>query len=162
MDLACGEGYNTRILARKEAKVVGVDFSKKLIEGAKQLEDERTLGIDYYVCDAADLRKISSNYFDVVTCVMALMDIEDYEDAIREVARVMKKKGRFIFSITHPCFEWGITMANGCRINVNEMRRLIGIPHNMAYNIRAELLKEYHEKNKKAGSTTEIARSTIS
>ncbi|MCJ7635298.1 methyltransferase domain-containing protein, partial [Candidatus Bathyarchaeota archaeon] len=32
LDLACGEGYNTRILARKGAKVTGVDFSTKLID----------------------------------------------------------------------------------------------------------------------------------
>lgn len=36
------------------------------------------------------------------------------------------------------------------RINVAEMRRLLGIPHNMAYNIRAELLKELHAKEGKA------------
>ena len=28
LDLACGEGYNTRILARKGAKVTGVDLRK--------------------------------------------------------------------------------------------------------------------------------------
>jgi len=32
------------------------------------------------------------------------------------------------------------------RINVNEMRKLLNIPHNMAYNIRSVLLEEYHEK----------------
>ena len=37
---------------------------------------------------------------------MALMDIERYEDAISEVARVLKKKGRLVFSITHPCFDF--------------------------------------------------------
>jgi ubiquinone/menaquinone biosynthesis C-methylase UbiE len=113
LDLACGEGYNTRILARKGAKVVGVDFSKELIGLAKERENEEKLGIEYYVSDAADLRDFSSDCFDVVTCSMALMDIEDYENAIREVARVMKKEGRFVFSITHPCFESGATMANG-------------------------------------------------
>ncbi len=38
-------------------------------------------------------------------CIMALQDTERYEDAISEVARVLKKNGRFIFSISHPCFE---------------------------------------------------------
>lgn len=113
LDLACGEGHNTRSLAKKGAKVVGVDFSRKLIELAKQMERKERLGIDYYVSDAADLRKFSSGCFDVVACSMALMDIEGYEKAIREVARVLKKGGRFVFSITHPCFEWGTTMANG-------------------------------------------------
>jgi SAM-dependent methyltransferase len=41
---------------------------------------------------------------------MALMDIERYEDAISQVARVLKKNGRFVFSITHPCFEYGDTV----------------------------------------------------
>jgi len=37
---------------------------------------------------------------------MAIMDIEHYDKAIGEIARVMKDEGRFVFSITHPCFEY--------------------------------------------------------
>jgi len=44
---------------------------------------------------------------------MALMDIERYEDAISQVARVLKKDGRFVFSITHPCFEYGDAAVGG-------------------------------------------------
>jgi 2-polyprenyl-3-methyl-5-hydroxy-6-metoxy-1,4-benzoquinol methylase len=109
LDLSCGEGYNTRILARRGAKVVGVDFSRKMIELASKREKEEKLGIDYHVSDAANLREFRSGCFDLVTCFMVLMDIERYEDAISEVARVLKKNGRFVFSITHPCFEWGET-----------------------------------------------------
>ena len=110
LDLACGEGYNTRILARKGAAVVGVDFSRELIGMAKQAEEKEKLGVRYRVSDAADLKDFESERFDVVTCAMALMDIERYEDAISEVARVLKKDGRFVFSITHPCFEYGGTV----------------------------------------------------
>ncbi len=116
LDLACGEGSNAQILARKGAKVVGVDFSKKMIELARQTEKKEKLGINYYVSDAANMKEFQNDFFDVVTCFMALMDIEDYEGAIREVARVMKKGGRFIFSVTHPCFEWGIVTTNGQHI----------------------------------------------
>jgi ubiquinone/menaquinone biosynthesis C-methylase UbiE len=116
LDLACGEGSNARILAKKGARVVGVDFSKKMIELARQTEKKEKLGIKYYASDAAHLKEFQSDYFDIVTCFMALMDVEEYEEAIREVARVMKKGGRFIFSITHPCFEWGIVTTNGQNI----------------------------------------------
>jgi len=105
LDLSCGEGYNTRILAKMGAKVIGVDFSKEMIKLARQKERIDRLGIRYYVSDAADLKEFESDRFDVVTCFMALMDIERYEDAISQVARVLKKNGRFVFSITHPCFE---------------------------------------------------------
>ena len=105
LDLACGEGYNTRILARKGVKVTGVDFSEKLIRFAKQEEDKDKLGICYKVMDAAELVEFPNNHFDLVTCFMSLQDIRDFKKAISEVARVLKEGGRFIFSIPHPCFE---------------------------------------------------------
>jgi len=106
LDLACGEGHNTRILARKGAKVTGLDFSEKMIELAKRMESNEKLAITYYVSDAADMEEFASNHFDLVTCFMSLQDIESYENAISEVARVLKPNGKFIFSIPHPCFEW--------------------------------------------------------
>jgi len=118
LDLACGEGYNTRILARKRAQVVGADFSEKLIEFARQEEAKEKLGIRYYITDGMDLKEFSSDYFDLVTCFMALQDIENYEKAVAEVARVLKNQRRFIFSIPHPCFET-ITM-KGKRMSAAE------------------------------------------
>ncbi|HLN45449.1 MAG TPA: hypothetical protein VK209_07050 [Candidatus Sulfotelmatobacter sp.] len=34
------------------------------------------------------------------------MDIKEYDATIGEIARVLKNYGRFVFSITHPCFEY--------------------------------------------------------
>jgi ubiquinone/menaquinone biosynthesis C-methylase UbiE len=105
LDLACGEGYNARILAKKGAKVVGVDFSAKLVQLARSEEAKEKLGIDYHITDAADLSRFPSNHFDLVTCFMALQDIRDYERAVSEVARILNDRGRFVFTIPHPCFE---------------------------------------------------------
>ena len=118
LDLACGEGYNTRILARKGAKVIGVDRSKRLIDLAEAEERRERLGIRYCRIDANRLKGISEGFFDLVTCFMALQDIEDYEGAVAEVARVLKQGGRFVFSIPHPCFEK--MMVNGIRVNAAE------------------------------------------
>jgi ubiquinone/menaquinone biosynthesis C-methylase UbiE len=105
LDLACGEGYNTRILARKGAKVTGIDFSDKQIELARQEERRENLGIEYMVMDAADLTILPDSSFDLVTCFMALQDVENYRKAVSETSRVLKLNGRFVFSIPHPCFE---------------------------------------------------------
>lgn len=105
LDLACGEGYNTRILAKKGAIVCGVDFSKRMIEHARRAEAEEKLGISYYVSEASDLIRFPEGTFDLVTCFMAIQDIDNYVKAIDEVSRVLKKQGKFIFSIPHPCFE---------------------------------------------------------
>jgi len=122
LDLACGEGYNTRILARKGAKATGIDFSEKLIELARRQEAKEKLGICYYVLDATDLKEFSNNHFDVVTCFMSLQDIENYEKEISEVARVLKNLGRFVFSVPHPCF--GTIIGDGKRTSA--ARRYFG------------------------------------
>ena len=105
LDLACGEGYNTRILAKSGATVTGVDFSEKLIAYARAIEKNEDLGIQYYVLDAAHLDRLADGHFSLVTCFMALQDIRDYRSAISEVSRVLQPNGRFVFSIPHPCFE---------------------------------------------------------
>src|SRR5436189_6334872 len=38
---------------------------------------------------------------------MALMDIEDADGAIGEVGRVLHTSGRFVASLSHPCFDQG-------------------------------------------------------
>jgi SAM-dependent methyltransferase len=106
LDVGCGEGNNSRILARKGAKVTGIDLSEEMVKHAKSQEKKDRLGIRYYVSDSANLSRFPTESFDLVTCFMVLMDIEDYQGTIREIARVMKDDGRFTFSITYPCFEY--------------------------------------------------------
>lgn len=105
LDLCCGEGYNTRILARKGARVTGIDFSPKQIELAMREERKENLGIKYKVMNAANLTAFPNSSFDLVTCFMALQDIENHRKAVTETSRVLKPNGRFIFTIPHPCFE---------------------------------------------------------
>jgi ubiquinone/menaquinone biosynthesis C-methylase UbiE len=105
LDLACGEGYNTRMLARRGAIVTGIDFSESMIDYARVEEENEKLGIQYYNLDAACLRGLADSNFDLVTCFMSLQDIENYRKAISEVSRVLMPGGRFVFSIPHPCFE---------------------------------------------------------
>ncbi|HIH88864.1 TPA: class I SAM-dependent methyltransferase [Candidatus Bathyarchaeota archaeon] len=106
LDIGCGEGNFPRLYAKMGAEVVGVDFSPKMIELARQAEKREKQGIEYVVSDAARLEGVRGK-FDAVTCFMALMDIERYRDAIREAANILNDRGRFIFCITHPCFEYG-------------------------------------------------------
>lgn len=105
LDLACGNGYFARKLARSGARVTGVDASAPIIERARRREAEQPLGIIYHVADAAHLDMLAAASFAVVVCNMALMDIADVEGAFREVTRVLQAGGRFIASLSHPCFD---------------------------------------------------------
>jgi 2-polyprenyl-3-methyl-5-hydroxy-6-metoxy-1,4-benzoquinol methylase len=105
LDLACGNGYLARRLARAGAIVTGVDAAEAIIRHARRREAAEPLGITYHVADAAKLEGLADGSFDVVVCHMALMDIADAEGALREAARVLQPHGRLVASLCHPCFD---------------------------------------------------------
>jgi ubiquinone/menaquinone biosynthesis C-methylase UbiE len=104
LDVGCGEGGYTRILASKGAHVTGIDGSARLIDIAKQRAGKENLTIVYEVRNANSLYDLEEESFDIVLAAMSLMDVEDYSGAIAEIYRVLRKGGEFLMSITHPCF----------------------------------------------------------
>ena len=104
LDIGCGEGHNTRLLARRGARMTGIDISERFIEHARAKEEEETLWISYRVADALDL-PYPCGTFNFATAFMSLMDMPDPNRAISEAHRVLKAGGFFQFSISHPCFD---------------------------------------------------------
>ncbi len=102
LDVGCGEGFNTRLCARLGAQMTGIDISDILIESAIQIELEAPLGISYHVCSASEMSKHIAGPFDAAVSFMAMMDLPDYNAAVREVALLIKPGGLFTFSILHP------------------------------------------------------------
>jgi ubiquinone/menaquinone biosynthesis C-methylase UbiE len=104
LDVGCGEGHNTRLVAERGARMTGIDVSETFIRYAKEAEDVHPLGIDYGLASAAEL-PFEAAGFDFVTAFMSLMDIPETERVLAEVFRVLRPGGFFQFSITHPCFD---------------------------------------------------------
>lgn len=65
------------------------------------LARKEQLNIDHYIRNSG----ISDNVFDIVLCSMMLMDCEDFEGTVREIARVLKPEGKLFASVLHPCFD---------------------------------------------------------
>jgi len=103
LDIGCGEGHNTRLLAKQGAKMTGIDISKTFIRHAKEKEEEESLGITYQVANAVQL-PFEDQHFDFAAAFMSLMDMAEPWRAIKEAYRVLKPGGFFQFSIIHPCF----------------------------------------------------------
>jgi 2-polyprenyl-3-methyl-5-hydroxy-6-metoxy-1,4-benzoquinol methylase len=104
LDAGCGEGHNTRILARRGARMTGVDVSERMIELAREVERREPLGIRYVRTSYSDLASFGEATFDVVVSFMAYMDGPRFDLAMREAFRVLRPAGMLAFSITHPCF----------------------------------------------------------
>ena len=105
LDLGCGEGGYSRELAKRGARLVSVDCSKKSIEYAVKLSKEEELKIEHYVRNSNDLFDIDSETFDIVLCSLMLMDCEDLDGTLKEAVRVLKPGGRVFASVLHPCFD---------------------------------------------------------
>jgi 2-polyprenyl-3-methyl-5-hydroxy-6-metoxy-1,4-benzoquinol methylase len=103
LDAGCGNGYLARLLARRGARMTGVEPVAAFIEIATTRESQDHLGIDYQTADLSAFSAAAA--FDTVVANMVIMDIPDYKSAINNCIASLAPGGQFIFSLAHPCFE---------------------------------------------------------
>lgn len=102
LDVGCGEGHNTRLLARRGARVAAIDVSRRFVAHADAAERREPRRIDYQIASGAQL-PFAEATFDFAVAFMSMMDIPETDLILAEVCRVLKPDGFFQFSITHPC-----------------------------------------------------------
>jgi len=104
LDAGCGEGRFARMLAARGAHVSAIDLSQRMIQLAEAEEAKTLLGIEYAEMSMTDLTAFADESFDAAVAYLSILDVDDFEVALGEVARVLKPDGRFVFSTVHPCF----------------------------------------------------------
>ena len=82
LDIGCGEGGDTRELAKRGGRMTAIDVSERFVRHAKEKEAEEPLGIAYEVASAWSLPFPDAS-FDFVTATMTLMDIPKPERAVK-------------------------------------------------------------------------------
>jgi ubiquinone/menaquinone biosynthesis C-methylase UbiE len=103
LDVGCGSGYFAREMARRGARVTGVDISPRMIEHARRVEQVEPLGVEYHVADAAEIASLfAPESFDIATSCVALQDMPSVPGALRSIRSVVRPGGRLVASITHP------------------------------------------------------------
>lgn len=128
IDLGCGNGYTLISLAKhlREWDLVGIDFSKNLIEGAKYLLGQERAGlqsIPSFICSDAlkHLESISNNsikYIITERFIQNLPNVNWQKKAIEEIYRVLQKGGKLLMC------EGSKTGFNA----LNDLRKKLGLP----------------------------------
>ncbi len=107
LEIACGNGAFARKMAQYGVHVTASDFSAQLLEHAKARTTEHADRITYTLIDATkeeQLRALGERQFDAAVCNMGLMDMATIEPLFLALSRVLKRGGRFVCSVQHPCF----------------------------------------------------------
>ena len=98
LDVGCGGGILSEALARKGAKVTGIDQGENVIKVAKLHMIESNLNINYKQLNIEDYYKISNEKFDVITCLEMLEHVPDPASVILACSKLVKPGGHLYFS----------------------------------------------------------------
>lgn len=108
IDLGCGEGYCTRELASRGARsITGVELSQEMVDIAREQEAELRQGITYRQGDVTALDDADATYdLAVGVFVYNYVSIAQMLASFREVFRVLRAGGHFVFAVPHPAFSF--------------------------------------------------------
>lgn len=100
VDLCTGTGDLALALGRRGVRVVGVDFSRPMLERALRKDGRR--GLRFVLGDALRL-PLQDGSADGVTVAFGVRNFEDLPMGLREMARVLRPGGRLVvLEFSHP------------------------------------------------------------
>lgn len=103
LDLGCVQGYFSRQLSLRGARVDGDDLAEAQLGNARRHEAERPLGIAYHLLDAAHVAEHwPPASFALAAACMSLQDMPDPAGALRSAHRTLGEAGRLVFSLPNP------------------------------------------------------------
>lgn len=100
LDIGAGQGVLAPHLLQAGAIYTGIDISPKLITLAKQQHKGR-----FMVGDARQLNRLfEPEMFDATVFLLSIQDMNPLEAVIQSASGVLRKAGRVVILMTHPCF----------------------------------------------------------
>jgi 2-polyprenyl-6-hydroxyphenyl methylase/3-demethylubiquinone-9 3-methyltransferase len=98
LDVGCGGGILAEAMARRGARVKGIDLSDKALKVAQLHLLESALAVDYEAISAEDLAAREAGRYEVVTCMELLEHVPDPGSTVRACAALARPGGRVFFS----------------------------------------------------------------
>jgi 2-polyprenyl-3-methyl-5-hydroxy-6-metoxy-1,4-benzoquinol methylase len=95
LDIGCGTGSLSVVLARLGHKVTGIDLSPSMISLAKAKAAAYELQIEFHVMDAA-FPQLSHQHFDVIVCRHLLWALPEPKQVLERWVEFLTQQGRLI------------------------------------------------------------------
>ena len=96
LDIACGEGYGSALLAPKARSVVGVDISAAAVAHAKATYGQ--LSNAQFICGSATKIPRTDASADVVVSFETIEHLAEQQEMLAEIRRVLRREGVLIIS----------------------------------------------------------------
>jgi 2-polyprenyl-6-hydroxyphenyl methylase/3-demethylubiquinone-9 3-methyltransferase len=98
LDVGCGGGMLAEAMARRGARVTGIDLSEKALRVAQLHLLESNLAVRYERAMAEDYAAAHPGAFDVVTCMELLEHLPQPDSMVAACARLVRPGGQVFFS----------------------------------------------------------------
>ncbi len=98
LDVGCGGGILAEAMARKGARVTGIDLAERSLAAASAHAKAGGVTVDYRLVAAQDLATAAPESFDVVTCMEMLEHVFDPGVVVSACAQLLKPEGHVFFS----------------------------------------------------------------
>ncbi|MFI9527616.1 class I SAM-dependent methyltransferase [Micromonospora rosaria] len=102
LEVGCGAAAAARWLATQGARVVAMDLSAGMLRHAAQAADRTGVRVPLVQADALALPFADAAFDTACTAFGAIPFVADSAALLREVHRVLRPGGRWVFSVTHP------------------------------------------------------------
>jgi 2-polyprenyl-3-methyl-5-hydroxy-6-metoxy-1,4-benzoquinol methylase len=102
LEIGCGGGQCSIAFAKQGALVTGFDIAAAQIDICRELAEQNGVSITLIQHDMTNLSPIQTESQDVVFSAYAFFYVEDLLACFREVHRVLKADGLFVWSVPHP------------------------------------------------------------
>jgi 2-polyprenyl-6-hydroxyphenyl methylase/3-demethylubiquinone-9 3-methyltransferase len=98
LDVGCGGGILAEAMARRGARVTGIDLSDKALKVAELHLHESKLSIDYQKVDVEEYAAARPETYDLVTCMELLEHVPEPASMVAACARLVRPGGQVFFS----------------------------------------------------------------
>jgi 2-polyprenyl-6-hydroxyphenyl methylase / 3-demethylubiquinone-9 3-methyltransferase len=98
LDIGCGGGILAEAMARRGARVTGIDLSEKALRVAELHLHESGLSVRYERAAVEEYAGVHAGEFDLVTCMELLEHVPEPASMVAACARLVRPGGQVFFS----------------------------------------------------------------